>query len=30
MFALIIGAFTSANAQIATENSRVFDNISLG
>ena len=30
MFALIMGAFTSANAQIATENSRVFDNISLG
>ena len=30
MFALIMGAFTSANAQTATENSRVFDNISLG
>jgi hypothetical protein len=30
MFALIVSAFTSANAQIATENSRALDNISFG
>ena len=30
MFALIASAFTSANAQIATENSRALDNISFG
>ena len=30
MFALIVSAFVGANAQIATENSKTFDNVSLG